>query len=94
MPKSGEQKTAMKKNGILARGDSSQQIDCPQGDGWASVDLIDPNTKQPVQKLKCSTVSVNIGCIKEDDFKSRPVYASQENKCNYTLPKNLKKIEN
>lgn len=30
------------KNSILARGDSTQQANCPQGDGWASVDLLYP----------------------------------------------------
>ena len=79
--------------GLLVRGDSSQQASCPQGDGWASVDLIDSATKQPVVKLKCSTVSANIGCMTADDFKSRIQYASQENTCNDTLPYPPKKIE-
>lgn len=79
--------------GILTRGDSTQQANCPQGDGWASVDLTDPKTKQPVVKLKCSTVSGNIGCIKDEDFKARAVLAKQENSCNSELPKQLKKIE-
>lgn len=79
--------------GILTRGDSTQQANCPQGDGWASVDLTDPKTKQPVVKLKCSTVSGNIGCIKDEDFKARAVLAKQENSCNAELPKQLKKIE-
>lgn len=78
---------------ILARGDSSQQANCPQGDGWATVDLIDPLTKQPQLRLKCSTVSANLGCWKEEDFKARSVLSSQENSCNTTLPENLKKIE-
>jgi hypothetical protein len=82
------------KTSILARGDSTQQIDCPQGDGWASVDLLDPTTKAVAQKLKCSTVSANIGCLKDEDFKSRAVLATQENKCNPGLPESIKKIEN
>ena len=81
------------KFGILARGDSTQQMNCPQGDGWASVDIIDAQTKQPVQKLKCSTVSGNIGCLKDEDFKARAVLAKQENSCNSDIPKILKKIE-
>lgn len=80
-------------NGLLVRGDSSQQANCPQGDGWASVDLIDAKTKQPVLALKCSTVSSNIGCMSASDFKSRTQYASQENQCNNTIPKVPKKIE-
>ena len=79
--------------GILARGDSTQQANCPQGDGWASIDLIDAKTKQPVLKLKCSTVSGNLGCYKDEDFKARSVLARQENSCNAEIPKTLKKIE-
>jgi hypothetical protein len=78
---------------ILARGDSTQQASCPQGDGWASVDLIDPATKSPREKLKCSTVSGNLGCYKDADFKARAVLAKQENTCNDSIPKTLKKIE-
>lgn len=78
---------------ILARGDSTQQATCPQGDGWASVDLINPTTKQPQEKLKCSTVSGNLGCYKDADFKARAVLAKQENTCNAEIPKTLKKIE-
>lgn len=81
------------KLGILTRGDSTQQAKCPQGDGWASVDLTDPNTKQPAISLKCSTVSANVGCIRAEDFKARAVLARQENSCNAEIPANLKKIE-
>jgi hypothetical protein len=80
------------KFGLLVRGDSSQTNSCPQGDGWASVDLLD-EYKQPYRKLKCSTVSSNIGCMTVEDFKSRQQYASQENQCNHTLPKMPKRIE-
>lgn len=80
--------------GILSRGDSSQQADCPQGDGWASVDLIEPKSKAPQIKLKCSTVSANLGCWRDEDFKARAQLAAQENKCNPNLPANIKKIEN
>jgi hypothetical protein len=81
------------KNNILARGDSTQQAPCPQGDGWASVDLIDAKTKAVEVKLKCSTVSGNLGCYKDEDFKARAVLAKQENTCNNEIPKTLKKIE-
>ncbi len=77
---------------ILARGDSTQQATCPQGDGWASVDLIDPKNKQTQVALKCSTVSANVGCIKAEDFKARPTLSQQENKCNADLPRTLKKL--
>lgn len=79
---------------ILARGDSTQQADCPQGDGWASIDLINSKTKQINVKLKCSTVSGNLGCYLDQDFKARAVLAQQENHCNADIPKTLKKIEN
>jgi hypothetical protein len=79
--------------GLLVRGDSSQQPSCVQGDGWASVDLVDAKTKQPTLKLKCSTVSPNIGCMTSDDFKARAQYANQENVCNQSLPLTPKKIE-
>jgi hypothetical protein len=78
---------------ILARGDSTQQASCAQGDGWASVDLIDAKTKAVQEKLKCSTVSGNLGCYKDADFKARAVLAQQENTCNNDIPKTLKKIE-
>lgn len=44
-------------------------------------------------KLKCSTVSGNLGCYKDEDFKARAVLASQENACNKDIPKTLKKLE-
>jgi predicted small lipoprotein YifL len=78
---------------ILSRGDSTQQIPCTQGDGWASVDLIDKQTKQAQVKLKCSTVSSGVGCVPEGDFKARAVLASQENSCNMGIPSILKRIE-
>jgi hypothetical protein len=78
---------------ILARGDSTQQAKCAQGDGWASVDLINKDTKVPLVKLKCSTVSGNLGCYKDEDFKARAVLAKQENTCNSEIPDVLKKIE-
>jgi hypothetical protein len=79
--------------GVLVRGDSTQQANCPQGDGWSSIDLVHAQTKATVIKLKCSTVSMNVGCMTDADFKARTQYASQENSCNPDIPKNLKKIE-
>jgi hypothetical protein len=76
---------------IISRGDSSQVPECPQGDGWASVDLIAKDKKQVIQ-LKCSTVSPNIGCLVNNDFKTKP-YAQEDGKCQatdkvpYPLPK-------
>lgn len=79
--------------GLLVRGDSTQSPTCPQGDGWSSVDLLD-KSKQVVHKLKCSTVSPNIGCMFEEDFKAHQQYVFTEGKCNMEIPETLKKIEN
>lgn len=78
---------------ILARGDSTQQPKCPQGDGWASVDLLNPSTKAKVVELKCSTYSANVGCYLATDFKARPALSTQENSCSAQVPYPLKKIE-
>jgi len=64
---------------IISRGDSSQTPDCPQGDGWATIDLVSKEG-QTVAKLKCSTVSDSVGCRADVDFKTSP-YASEDNKC-------------
>ena len=63
---------------IYARGDSTISNECPNGDGWASIDLRCPGKGQ--MKIKCSTVSVALGCMTDDDFKSK-VYAQEEGKC-------------
>lgn len=76
---------------ILARGDSTQDNACPQGDGWASVDMVSKDKTQTV-KIKCSTVSANIGCLEATDFKSK-TFAQDEGHCQplekvpYPLPK-------
>lgn len=64
---------------IVTRGDSSQQPNCPQGDGWASVDFISKD-KATTTKMKCSTVSIAVGCMTDDDFKSK-VYAQDDGHC-------------
>lgn len=61
---------------IFARGDSTIMPDCPNGDGWASIDLRGPSTI----RLKCSTVSVALGCMPDEDFKTKP-YAQEEGRC-------------
>jgi hypothetical protein len=85
---------------IVGHGDSTQTEACPQGDGWASLSIMkaDPNTRdergRPVIdkfKVKCSTVSANLGCYLEDDFKTKP-FADQENQCDKTLPFPLPKV--
>lgn len=67
---------------IIARGDSSQQPDCPQGDGWASIDFINKGSGLVV-KAKCSTVSSAVGCMTDQDFKSK-VYAQEDGHCQNT----------
>jgi hypothetical protein len=74
---------------ILMRGDSSIKPDCPQGDGWASIDLEASNGSKV--SLKCSTVSGTLGCWTKKDFSSRS-YANQEGQCDTNLPHPLPKI--
>lgn len=75
---------------IYARGDSTQSAECPQGDGWASIDLTDRKANLLI-KLKCSTVSLGIGCMTDADFKSKR-YAQEEGRCNREIPFPLPKI--
>lgn len=68
---------------IIGRGDSSQTPACPQGDGWASIDLVNPNSPASKLSLKCSTVSDSVGCREAVDFKSSP-YANEDGSCQAT----------
>lgn len=65
---------------IISRGDSTQVPDCPQGDGWASLDLVNPNSPSAKISLKCSTVSDSVGCREAVDFKTSP-YANEDGRC-------------
>lgn len=67
---------------MVARGDSTQASDCPQGDGWASIDLIDGNG-QKLASLKCSTVSLSVGCLEATDFKTKS-FNGEEGVCQST----------
>jgi hypothetical protein len=64
---------------IISNGDSTQMPDCPQGDGWATVKIVAPNSTNSTS-LKCSTNSGAIGCLLEDDFKGK-IYAGNEGYC-------------
>lgn len=64
---------------VYSRGDSTITNSCPQGDGWASNDLIRKSDNAKV-KLKCSTTSTALGCVEENDFKSK-AYAQEEGSC-------------
>ena len=76
---------------ILGRGDSSQTNSCPQGDGWATMDFISQDKTARVA-VRCSTVSANLGCLEDADFKTKS-YAAEDNHCQppskvpYHLPK-------
>jgi len=69
---------------LYLRGDSTISNECPQGDGWATVDLVDRKSNQKVA-LKCSTYSEGIGCMTEEDFKKKR-YAQEDNNCNKDVP--------
>ena len=76
---------------IVGRGDSAQDNACPQGDGWATMDFVNPE-KTRVVKTKCSTVSANTSCLEDADFKTKPFAADDghcqpTNKVPYPLPK-------
>lgn len=73
---------------LIARGDSTISKTCPQGDGWASMDLEKDGQKI---KLKCSTVSESIGCMTSADFKQK-AYAQEDGHCNKNIPHPLPKI--
>lgn len=76
---------------IIGRGDSTQDNKCPQGDGWATMEFVNPE-KTKLIKVKCSTVSGNTGCLEDSDFKSKP-FAADDGHCQatskvpYPLPK-------
>lgn len=70
--------------GLISRGDSTQSAGCPQGDGWASLDLVEKATGTVRVRLKCSTVSGAIGC--------RTDTPPEEGRCNASLPHPLPKI--
>lgn len=76
---------------IIGRGDSTQDNACPQGDGWATMEFVNPS-KDKLVKVKCSTVSGNTGCLEDADFKTKP-FAADDGHCQattkvpYPLPK-------
>lgn len=78
---------------LISRGDSTQTPACPQGDGWASIDLVDPNKPSNKVALKCSTVSDSVGCRESNDFKASP-FANEDGQCQATtkVPHPLPKI--
>lgn len=77
---------------IKMRGDSTVSATCITGDGWVTVELVQPNSTTSIQTLKCSSVSGTVGCMTVDDFKARKDYAKQDGECNKELPFPLPKI--
>jgi hypothetical protein len=75
---------------IVARGDSTQDFNCPQGDGWASMTFIFKDTNASIN-AKCSTVSTAVGCMTDADFKQKR-YAQEDGHCNEDLPFPFKKL--
>jgi hypothetical protein len=69
--------------GIIVQGDSSQTPECPQGDGWASGNLIDKADPANKVALKCSTVSGAVGCLTQAEFQTKP-YAADDGHCQGT----------
>lgn len=55
----------------------------PQGDGWSSVKLVNPDNPNTKIGLKCSTVSNAVGCLADNDFKSK-AYAGDDGSCQPT----------
>jgi hypothetical protein len=78
---------------IVAQTDSTMTPECPQGDGWASVKLIDNTNPARQVGLKCSTVSGSVGCMTDAEFKTK-VYAGDDGRCQATdkVPFPLPKI--
>lgn len=79
-----QQAPAYAELGLISRGDSTQSATCPQGDGWASLDLVQKETGAVRVKLKCSTVSGAIGC--------RTDTPASEGRCSSEVPHPLLKI--
>ena len=66
---------------VQNNGDSTQSNACPQGDGWASLKLVNPSNVNVIVKIKCSTVSAGIGCLTDEEFKTKPTYSQEDGQC-------------
>ena len=64
---------------VEARADSTQANNCPQDDGWATMKFVSPDHSHIVN-VKCFTVSSNIQCIPETEFKAKP-FAADDGHC-------------
>lgn len=72
---------------LISRSDDSQTPDCPQGDGWAEVNIMKAEGKL-IDKtpLMCSTYSTSVGCYRTEDFNKNPNLAKQNGGCNKNVP--------
>lgn len=78
---------------LVAHTDSSITNKCPQGDGWTTLSVMDDKAATPQKwEIKCSTVSLELGCYTTDVFKTKP-FAQEDGVCQprkkvpYPLPK-------
>lgn len=63
---------------------------CPQGSGWAWINIMKVEGKEVTKKtIWCSTSSESLGCYIEADFKKGP-HAAEADGCNATIPHPLK----
>lgn len=76
---------------IIPNGDSTQSPRCPQGDGWATLTLVDMAINDE-KTIKCSTYSRSISCVYSQEF-TKKSYAADDGKCQsiekvpYPIPK-------
>lgn len=76
---------------VISASDSSQTKSCPQGDGWATLSLINPDKTETVS-LKCSTASLALGCMLDSTFKTKS-FNTDDGHCSTEVPFPLPKIE-
>lgn len=85
---------------VVGHSDEYQTAECPQGSGWAYLSamrtdptILDAKGKPTLEKVKlvCSTVSANVGCYREEDFKQTK-FSEAAGKCDPKLPFPLPKV--
>lgn len=72
---------------IVGRSDDTQDVKCPQGDGWADLSIMKVEGKS-VDKtsLVCSTYSSSVGCYRKEDFDKNPNLAQLNGHCSREIP--------
>ena len=72
---------------IISRSDTSQNAECPQGDGWVNVSIMKVEGKT-VDKtaLMCSTYSSSVGCYRQEDFDKDKNLSGQDGRCRTDVP--------